>query len=513
MSKNKSRIDAGRIPSRDSVIVAAQKLAQVEQRKQDGKLRAARRDCEALLREAPYYVAALKTHGLICLDLGKFEDAYNSLCRANDFFPNDPQTLIALGRTQFRMWIIEPAITNLELALRFEPGTIAALETLAEIYMATGEFGGWERALRELVEKQPDNPERRIALSACLQAMGRNSESIPLLKSVVRENHMSSSLLFAISLYGKDPGVIDMVETTDNIDAPDRSEDATYDFIRANALHWAGRADEAWQLLCLVNAAVAAAHLDSWNALAPKRERDLRRAQEFKFPNMNSNFDSSKARPVFLLGESRSGKSSLECLLGALPGVYRGHEKHIVPRALFAACAKSRCKNVSKISNLPNELGGEFTKQFRASIEDEVGANTVFATTQGSLIVDALWLKRYIPESRFVIMKRDRWDVMFRMFLMNYREGAGDMAFSYDLKSIENYLNWYDQLADICVEKLGDSCIEVSYEEMVEDPSATLTIVARHCGIEAMPTELPPIGDDRGVSIPYREWMRETLES
>lgn len=148
---------AGQRPG-DAAMRLSRRLAEVERLKIAGHVAAARRECEALLRDVPGYVGALLAHGLICLKLQDFEKAYHSLTRANDLHPDDCTILTALARAKAHLGMADSAIRNLKAALNSAPGNLAALNTLSELYKLEGLLTDWERVLRQIISQDMSDP-------------------------------------------------------------------------------------------------------------------------------------------------------------------------------------------------------------------------------------------------------------------------------------------------------------------------------------------------------------------
>jgi LPS sulfotransferase NodH len=59
------------------------------------------------------------------------------------------------------------------------------------------------------------------------------------------------------------------------------------------------------------------------------------------------------------------------------------------------------------------------------------------------------------------------------------------------------------------LEHLGDISMRVSYEDLVAGPKATLTKVAKLCGLPKPKGKLPDVGDDRGCAKAYLDFLNE----
>ena len=109
-----------------------------------------------------------------------------------------------------------------------------------------------------------------------------------------------------------------------------------------------------------------------------------------------------------------------------------------------------------------------------------------------------------IPNVRFVLMRRNPPDVALRMYMSKYLRGN---AYAYDLKSIADYVAWYNAMIALVAQKHSDVSIVVSYENMIADPNAVLHSVAGLIGLRVASGPRPDLIDDRDVAKPYKELM------
>ena len=109
---------------------------------------------------------------------------------------------------------------------------------------------------------------------------------------------------------------------------------------------------------------------------------------------------------------------------------------------------------------------------------------------------------------RFIFVKRNLEDNLLRIFMRKYREGN---AYGYDLKSARDHIHWYEQMADLMMEKFPDITRVIRYEDIVADPSAALSVAAELCGLSMSGGPPPTVVGDCGCAAPYRQFMAEVL--
>lgn len=104
----------------------------------EGKLDAARRTCEPLLRVRPVEAASRRLAGMIAYRAGEPERARSELAEAVRLAPDDAEARAALGVTLLQLGDLDAAAAALEQAVGQDPGSHSALSNLAKVYERQG---------------------------------------------------------------------------------------------------------------------------------------------------------------------------------------------------------------------------------------------------------------------------------------------------------------------------------------------------------------------------------------
>jgi hypothetical protein len=247
--------------------------------------------------------------------------------------------------------------------------------------------------------------------------------------------------------------------------------------------------------------------------IRPEHEEDRRQVLETEQASLlrlrSQNIQTASADPnkpisLFILGPSRSGKTTMEALIAALPGVKRGYENPIVENAVRRTFQSAGLLTERAFDALPPMLNEVCRGIYLEELSRRAGLARVFTNTHPVRIHDAARLAGSIPNVRFVLLRRNLEDNILRVFMREYAVGN---SYSYDLDTARAHLIWYNQMTDLLKEKLPNVARVISYEDLVADPVAAVKAVAELCGIPSDPAPLPRIGDDRGCAAPYRAMM------
>jgi hypothetical protein len=187
-----------------------------------------------------------------------------------------------------------------------------------------------------------------------------------------------------------------------------------------------------------------------------------------------------------------------------LEGVKRGYENPSVENAVRRAFQTSGLLTSGMFEVLPPAFDAVCSEIYLEELGRRAASAKVFTNTHPGRIHDVARVAAAFPGVRFVFVKRDVDDNMFRIYMRKYQSGN---AYAYDLTTIRDHILWYHRMIDLFAEKLPEISRVVRYEDMVTDPTAALRVAADLCGLPMTGSPLPEIGDDRGCAEPYKAFM------
>lgn len=487
------------------------KLDEAERLRLDGKFKSAQKICMDLIKEYPNYVAALHTLGLANAGLENHDQALNCLVRAAMHNPRNTQTLTALSGVYLELDAPETAAYTLEQARAINPKDANVLVTLGEIYRAQMEY---ERAKSAFAEAQQVEPELVPAIAgygwAC-SSLGENRESIAVFEDLLKRQTAKFEPFSALAvLPGALLNVDLLVELQKYLDGPDTSDsdETMIAFVRASALDRVGRHDEAWKTLHAASRTMFEGMQEPFTRAVERQNKTMELLRANPIKPANSDIDDAHPISLFILGPSRSGKTSLEGLVATLDGVKRGYENPCVDASIRHTFQDAGLLTNRYFEVLPPQLYPQCREQYLDELRRRADGAKVFTNTHPSRMNDAALMSVVFPNVRFIFVRRNPDDTALRIFMRHYQTGN---AYSYDLKATYDHIAWYHEMADLMAEKLPDHVRIINYEDMVDDPAGALKVAAELCGLPLPDGPAPPIGDDRGCAEPYRKLMAESL--
>jgi tetratricopeptide (TPR) repeat protein len=490
-------------PVQDSFL----RLEQAEQLRQQGKLDRAQRICESLVREYPDYMAAQHTLGLVLADQNNYGRALNHLMRAAMLNPRSWNTLTALSGVCLSLGAREMAAQMLEQAKRLKPHDANVLVTLGEIYGEEREYELAREAYREAFTLEPSLVPAGLGFAQYCAELGEHEQAAKIAEGMIEKG---LRLLEPVQMLAHLPPSVVSVDVVGKLEAVvrDPNEDqAEFDnvaaFARATAYDKVARHAEAWRLLVEANRTM---HLAMQEQLRDVRKREAISLAALQAAPGKSGRNEDAAQPVslFILGPSRSGKTTMEALVGTLPKVKRGYENPSVENAVRRAFQTGALLSSAFIEGLPPQLYSLCREIYLEELARRAGSAKVFTNTHPQRVHDAARILTVFPNVRFIFMKRDIDDNSLRIYMRRYRTGN---AYAYDLGTTREHIRWYHDMIDLMAQKFPDIVRVINYEDMVADPAAALRTAAEICGLPMNDEPLPPIGEDRGCAEPYREFM------
>src|SRR5262249_36484435 len=126
---------------------------------------------------------------------------------------------------------------------------------------------------------------------------------------------------------------------------------------------------------------------------------------------------------LFILGPSRSGKTTMERLVNTLEGVKRGYEDGIVEDAVRRACEAAGLHSTIWLEDLPHTLHPLCRDVYTEELARRVGSARIFTNTYPIRIHNADLVAGTFPNARFLCIKRGVEDNVLRIYMRKYLAG------------------------------------------------------------------------------------------
>ncbi len=483
-----------------------------------GKLDEAEPILDAILGKFPEYVAALVSLGQIQVARNQYGRALPLFIKAVMLCPHDWMTLANLGHLYNLMGATEVAARTLDWADAIGPDDAEIQFARAMVYSEQREYRAAIDLLRKVRKAAPDHLGAAFCLGNCCAAVGLVSEAADAFTAATESPEFGNFVIYALSQLPPAVVNVDVLAMADRIGNDlstqlDERSRTRLQFARAAAMHGRKSYDDAWRVLLDANAAAAAQQSDLYRRRHDEQKRYLTMASTGSDRPPGGSLSDRQGDPVslFVLGPSCSGKTTLERFFDGVPGVKLGYENYLVDYSAQQVCRIAGLLSVRRLADLPSHLDDRFREFYSPALRRKCNGAGVFTNTMPDNIVNVGRIHSLVPGARFVFISRDSLDVAFRIFLSHYEPLSN--SYAYDLQSIRDHLAWYAAMAETWSVRFPETCLNLSYEEIVVDPRNAVARVSELCGMTVATPATLDIGDDRGCAAPYADRMRPVFEA
>ena len=458
--------------------------------------------------------------GIALRRVGDFDEAVNALEKARDLAPGDAETHNSLGQTLEKLMRYDEAISCYQQAIEIKPDDIDGYINLGIALKHIGQIDEALSISRHALEINSENAAAFNISANCLSEMGRVEEAAAAYEAALSFSESNLQKAEALCKFSELPNSvinIDLLTLIDEISACDLhcqyAEDSerlhrSLQFARALELDKLGRHKEAWHGLIEINGALNLSNEQGHRNSVEENEDALKTARNWnEIAQETDPALSDNPMSLFIMGPSRSGKSCLEKLLSGLDSVKCGYESPILLNSVLQDVRSAGHANLDRQSQLPDEQGSNAAEKYSLELRSTAGQAKIFTNTSPGHINFVGRIAEIIPSARFIFVHRNMDDIALRIFMRQYNDDTH--SYAYKMSNIFNHLSWYQQMADIWIDKLPKTSMALSYEDMVTDPKGSLASIAEFCGLPAPEGNPPDPGDDRGCANPYLEFLKD----
>lgn len=460
--------------------------------------------------------------GEVLYDQGRYDNAVESFRKAINIKSDYTEAYINLGSSLQELGRHVEAVALFRKAISIKPDYIAAHNNLGISLQHLGKLEEAAASYRKALAIEPDTADTHNNLAIALQELGTVEDVAAEYENALRlceAPELKAKILLGLSQLPSSSIQTEILTPINELRSCNLDSEKTETvvqfhrnlaFARAGALDKQRRFEEAWQGYVEANHEVNSFYAKIWLRDLTSMESALKRTIAWTYHVEVTDSESSKLpMPLFILGPSRSGKTTLEKLAGSLDGVKCDYEGLIVSNSVLNASQSAQIKTPFSLAELPTEHGPTFVEHFWGEFKCTAGEAKALTNTNQTYIRDVGWLAQMLPTARFIFVERNKEDTALRIFMKLYPEDTNPYA--YDLKHIFSYISWYQQLCDAWEAKLSDVILRLTYEDMIADPKLTRRKLAAFCGLEEPITDAPALGDDRAAAEPYMDFLKAAI--
>jgi len=406
---------------------------------------------------APQDAEAYSNLGNTLQELGRLREAEASYTQAIALKPDYAEPHNSLGFTLQELGRFQEAEASYRQAVLLNPDYAEAHYNLGNAQKGLGRLDEAEASYRQAIALEPALPGAHNNLGNTLQELGRLKEAQESYTQALALDPKSATAaqnIVKLPLGQLNLKTLDLCEKAFFGQSESVKNQASYYFSQANLLKHKGLIDQSFDEFCKAN-------IFRWEEVGEQFEKcdraytdNLNRIRQWT-PNVPELVE-GRLTKLFLLGPSRSGKSSLENLLSKSSQV-----KPLYEGIRYSGLSKGFVNGKDCCEKLVFQGEDELLRQ----------GYTVATSTDPDNIFNADYLIDMSPNTYFLIIKRDLRDVAPEIFINEY---AKEQFYSYDPNGISTYLGVYNKLCAVLALKVPDRCITIRFEDIINSPEDTI---------------------------------------
>ena len=498
-------------------------------------------DAEASYRRAveadPKGTNGLVNLGTTLIMRGAADEAVPYLRKAVRLDPSDAEAQNGLGFALFATDDPAGALDHLREAVRLDPRHAEAHVNLGKVLLEHDRFAEAESCFRTALRAMPDFERAAMSLGDVLVRQHRLTDALAVFEKIRSRNPASVPAAMAslktLMWLGRDGEAAAIVQVYLASEAPlpddvaraygalagagglpadaigvleerfarmgdDPAHAQTLHFVLGDLHDRTNAFDEAFRHMAAANAIRVGKRASV--AADPSIDRIAAYFSQERLAALPRAADET-ALPVFIVGFPRSGKSLVEHLLAAHPDVAPGSELMGILR--MAAAFGVRFEDTSEAQPTLAQADLDAAQQdYLGILEGIAGGARRLTNTLPYNFKHLGLIALLFPGARVVHCVRDPIDTCLACYFKQFPAGY---AFD-DLHGIGTYYRQYDRLMRHWRAVLDLPILEVRYEDLVAEPTATRRQLVEFLGLE-------PVAGDRYAAVATRDWISLPIDS
>ncbi len=496
-----------------TTTIAYPRLSRAAGLAEQGKLEQAAQLLIEHLREHPDEPRGLAQLGHTAMQLGALGQAEHFLRRALARGERGIDTRRALASVLNQQEHLEEAEAMFE-QLERETGDVTLQSVRAHILTKLARHDEAMGIQQAVVGAQPAKPPGWIALGHSLRAAGRVDEAVAAYRQAIAVDFECGEAWWGLASI-KRPILtdVDITRMREAIGiAIDERNSAPLQFALARALHDRGEYREAFEHYTEGNRQRA----ESLRYDAGELTSEIAEIERMVDPAFIRSLHAEplgESIPVFIVSLPRSGSTLLEQMLAGHPEIEAIGELPYAPAILRSAMEMATRRGRITV---PQLIAGLSPEQAAAMGRDYLRRAAWHRKTGRRLFVDKLphnwsnilFIRRILPQARFIDIRRDPMDCCFSNFTQSFSSAH---ASSFALRDIgQCYVDYVRLMTHL--DRVAPGLVDhVRYEELVEQPEREVRRLLGSLGLPWDPAVLEFHRVERVVRTPSSEQVRRPL--
>jgi tetratricopeptide (TPR) repeat protein len=407
---------------------------------------------EAAFRQAiavaPRYMDARCNLGVVLRKQDRFAEAMDCYEAARKIDPNHPRVQFGIADTLRKQSKLELSVAAYRRAIELDPGNPDIHNNMGNSLRLLERMNEAQACYQRAMDLDPDHPDATMNF-AIEQPFPPDHPNFARLEAQLEHpatnEFMRTQLIFALAR---------------GYDVAGRHDDAMAFFARGNALK------------------AKTSRFDR-----QEHREWLKRIRGF-FTQARTEMGAVRTGqvPVFLLGQSRSGKTLAESLLKQDPRVFGGGERFFFSDAMHDIRREQGIEETFPecFPRFDEAMTTDLGARYMASMGKLSKAPFLLNTLPGHYL-HLGWILACLPTARVIYCRREPLDQCLRIYFKLYSD---ENPHAYTFENIAAYHDGYRSLMDHWQSLYGERILEVDYEDTVRRPQETAGRLFAHLGID-----------------------------
>ncbi len=387
-------------------------------------------------------------------------------------FPNNKELVRVIDEIQLKGQNWRLIIDHTTNKLEKDPDNADLLWLRARAY---GEVGFSDHSSQDIARAYGIAPENeKIALSKAvdLYQTGDKEGSKTILRAVLERNKFCAAALYQMSLMVDNDHAESLARAVDTAISESDHANSVLEFAKA---HLISKRDGLFSALPHFARANAIQHnVNPYDSTQEeKRFKEISAFFPLNVPPATAGV-SDGPKPIFVVGQPRSGTTLMEMMLSSAPDIAGCGELTI------AGELSQKVRESGKPFDA--DAAAECAAEFRRLMPPLPESSTAFVDKMPHNYQRLGFIMSAFPNARVINMLRDPRDVGLSKWIRRFHSPG--MRYASNLESIAHSANLYRCYLSHWEKLFGDRILTVRYEDLVVDPKTCIQQVAAFCGID-----------------------------
>lgn len=414
----------------------------------------------------PNYTEAFYNIGIVLQEQGKLDKAIISYSKALTFTPDHTDAYYNMGIALHDQGKLDEAIVTYNKALSLKPEYAEVYYNMGNALQKQGKLDEAINAYESAILYKPNYAGTYNNIGVALNEQGKSTEALETYKKALRLNPFyldAARNMLKLTVGKVDQDGLNLCEKLNKELNNKKLKQSNYCYFQANLLKHKGHIQQSFNKFCDANKLKLNEIGDQISIEADEYTKNLNRIIDWE-PSIQE-LSSIDLKKVFIIGPSRSGKSTFELMLDMNSKV-KSLNEGINGNFLSSASLNQKMTDNDKFKNLFYQCEKKLLSQNYEIVTSSAPASAFYS----DYLVDKL------PNVYFVIIKRNLQDLAAEIFTNEYTNGN---FYSYDPTQILRYINAYNKICDILCLRIPNRCITISFENFNQNPQIIIEKVSQ----------------------------------